>query len=203
MQCCSCSVFTVCAACHVISHVKYVLYFDISTSHSSVQCPIWLFFVVPRFFAIPVSCWGTVWVILKCFHFPPIIAGITFAFTLLLLLCNLSHSVIRLPWSVRPNTWFYIISETNKPKGSVSAIPKSTFGRDIQSDLCSSYCHFRHDCDWWRPHNINSEKETPVVTGATGTISKSLTQYLSNVLGWHEIKELQTTAILGANCGKC
>jgi hypothetical protein len=37
----------------------------------------------------------------------------------------------------------------------------------------------------------------PVIIGATGTISKSLTQYLSNVPGWHEIKELQTTAILG------
>jgi len=34
-------------------------------------------------------------------------------------------------------------------------------------------------------------------TGATGTISKSLTQYLSNIPGRHEIKVLQTTAILG------
>jgi hypothetical protein len=32
--CCSCSVFTVCAACNVISSVKYVLYFYISTSRS-------------------------------------------------------------------------------------------------------------------------------------------------------------------------
>jgi hypothetical protein len=42
-------------------------------------------------------------------------------------------------------------------------------------------------------------------TGPTGTISKSLTQYLSNVPGWHEIKELQTTAILGTAryCRKC
>ena len=31
---------------------------------------------------------------------------------------------------------------------------------------------------------------------ATGTIPKSLTQYLSNIPGKHEIKELQTTAIL-------
>jgi hypothetical protein len=43
---CSCSVFTVCATCHVISHVKYVLYLYISTSRS-VQCPIWLFSVAP------------------------------------------------------------------------------------------------------------------------------------------------------------
>jgi len=31
----------------------------------------------------------------------------------------------------------------------------------------------------------------PVIIGATGTISKSLRQYLSNVTGKHEIKELQ------------
>jgi hypothetical protein len=37
----------------------------------------------------------------------------------------------------------------------------------------------------------------PVIIGATGTISKSLTQYLSNIPGKHEIKELQKTAILG------
>jgi len=31
----------------------------------------------------------------------------------------------------------------------------------------------------------------PVVIGATGTISKSLRRYLSNIAGKHEIKELQ------------
>jgi hypothetical protein len=31
--------------------------------------------------------------------------------------------------------------------------------------------------------------------GATGTISKSLRQYLSNITGKHKIKELQKTAI--------
>ena len=39
-------------------------------------------------------------------------------------------------------------------------------------------------------------KVVPVITGATGTISKSLRQYLSNVPGKHEIKELQKPAIL-------
>jgi hypothetical protein len=34
-------------------------------------------------------------------------------------------------------------------------------------------------------------KVIPVIIGATGTISKSLRQYLSNRLGKHEIKELQ------------
>jgi hypothetical protein len=34
-------------------------------------------------------------------------------------------------------------------------------------------------------------KVIPVITGATGTISKSLRQYLSNIPGKHEIKEIQ------------
>ena len=36
----------------------------------------------------------------------------------------------------------------------------------------------------------------PVITGETGTISKSLRHYLSNIPGKHEIKGLQKTAIL-------
>ena len=40
-------------------------------------------------------------------------------------------------------------------------------------------------------------KVIPVIRGATGTISKSLRLYLSNVPGKHEIKELQITAISG------
>jgi len=35
------------------------------------------------------------------------------------------------------------------------------------------------------------------IMGSTGTTSKSLRQYLSNILGKHEIKELQKTDILG------
>jgi hypothetical protein len=35
-----------------------------------------------------------------------------------------------------------------------------------------------------------------VITGAIGTIAKSLRQYLSNIPGVHEIKELQKTAVL-------
>jgi hypothetical protein len=33
--------------------------------------------------------------------------------------------------------------------------------------------------------------------GATGTSSKSLRQYLSNIPGKHEMKELQATTIMG------
>ena len=39
-------------------------------------------------------------------------------------------------------------------------------------------------------------KVIPVIIGAIGTISKSLRQYLSNIPGKHEIKELQTRTIL-------
>jgi len=34
-------------------------------------------------------------------------------------------------------------------------------------------------------------KVIPATSGATGTISKSLRKYLKNILGKHEIKELQ------------
>jgi hypothetical protein len=37
----------------------------------------------------------------------------------------------------------------------------------------------------------------PLITGATGTISKSFRKYVSSIPGNHEVKELQTTAILG------
>jgi hypothetical protein len=40
-----------------------------------------------------------------------------------------------------------------------------------------------------------TEKVIPVIR-ATGTISKSLRPYLSNILGEHEIKEIYKTAIL-------
>ena len=40
-------------------------------------------------------------------------------------------------------------------------------------------------------------KVTPVIIGATGTISKSFRKYASNIPGKHEVKELQKTAILG------
>jgi hypothetical protein len=40
-------------------------------------------------------------------------------------------------------------------------------------------------------------KVTPIIIGATGTISKSFRKYLSSIPGKHDIKELQKTAILG------
>jgi len=49
-------------------------------------------------------------------------------------------------------------------------------------------------------------KAIQVKTGANGTTSKALRQYLNNILGMHEIKELkkkQTYWALQTNCGKC
>jgi hypothetical protein len=40
-------------------------------------------------------------------------------------------------------------------------------------------------------------KVIPVIRGVTGTTSKSRRQYLSNIMGKHEIKEMRKTAILG------
>jgi hypothetical protein len=37
----------------------------------------------------------------------------------------------------------------------------------------------------------------PVITGATGTISKSFRKYVSHAPGNHDVRELQTTVILG------
>jgi hypothetical protein len=47
-------------------------------------------------------------------------------------------------------------------------------------------------CMWSVETNV-----IPVIIGATVTISKSFRKCLSNILGKHEIKELQKTAILG------
>jgi hypothetical protein len=40
-------------------------------------------------------------------------------------------------------------------------------------------------------------KVITVITGATGSLSKSFRKYMNNVPGKHEIRELQKTAILG------
>jgi uncharacterized protein (UPF0210 family) len=47
-----------------------------------------------------------------------------------------------------------------------------------------------HTIEMQRIWNVRA-KVTPVITGAIGTILKSLMQYLSNVPGKHEIKEMQ------------
>ena len=47
-----------------------------------------------------------------------------------------------------------------------------------------------------RTRNVRT-KVIPVITGATGTISKSFRKHVSNIPGKHEFMELQKTAILG------
>ena len=44
--------------------------FTLVLSEVCVQCPIWLFFVVPCFVLFLVCCSGIVWVILSWFHLP-------------------------------------------------------------------------------------------------------------------------------------
>ena len=48
-----------------------------------------------------------------------------------------------------------------------------------------------------RDDDINNNNVIPVITGTTGTISKSFRKYVSNIPGKHEVKEIQKTAILG------
>ena len=48
-----------------------------------------------------------------------------------------------------------------------------------------------------RMWNVKTKVIPPIIVGASGTISKSLRKYVSNITGNHEVKELQKTAILG------
>jgi hypothetical protein len=45
--------------------------------------------------------------------------------------------------------------------------------------------------------NVKTKVIPIIIIGATGTTSKSFRQYLSNIPGKHDIKELQKTAIFG------
>jgi hypothetical protein len=47
-----------------------------------------------------------------------------------------------------------------------------------------------------RMRNVKT-RVTPVIIGATGTISKSFRKYVSTVPGNHEVTEIEKTAILG------
>ena len=54
-----------------------------------------------------------------------------------------------------------------------------------------------------RMWTVNTEV-VPIIIVVTGTISKSVRQYLGNIPGKREIKELQKIVMLGtAHCGKC
>jgi len=46
-------------------------------------------------------------------------------------------------------------------------------------------------------NRCSNSRVIPVIIGATGTISKSFRNYLSDMPGNYDVKELQKTAILG------
>ena len=45
--------------------------------------------------------------------------------------------------------------------------------------------------------NVKTKVIPVLIIGATGSVSKSFSKYVSNIPGKHEVKELQKTAILG------
>jgi hypothetical protein len=62
--------------------------------------------------------------------------------------------------------------------------------KEVEKILKYSYKEMR------RMWNVKP-KLMPVMRGATGTVSKSLRQYLSNIPGEHEIKEIQKNSHIG------
>ena len=86
IQCCSCSVFTVCATCNVIWHVKHDLYLYISTSHSLCAVP-----KMPDFCSFSISCCPGI--LLRYFlsdfemvPVAPVITGTTFPFIIIIII---------------------------------------------------------------------------------------------------------------------
>jgi len=90
MYCCSCSVFTVCATCNVISPLKYVLYAYISTFHSLCAVPNMVFFCSALVSYSPGMLLRYCLSDFELVPFAPVIAGITCAFT--------CHSAVLLLW---------------------------------------------------------------------------------------------------------
>ena len=70
--------------------------------------------------------------------------------------------------------------------------------KETKNILIYEYLTIEIQCMW----NVKA-KVIPVITGATGTTSKSLRQYLRNISGKHEIKELKKPyCALHTNCEK-
>jgi len=78
------------------------------------------------------------------------------------------------------------------PRTPVPSIPQDNPGTEIGISRIMLYAGHR-------PTLANNVKPKVilVITGATGTISKSFRRYGRNISGNHEVKELQKTAILG------
>jgi hypothetical protein len=84
-----------------------------------------------------------------------------------------------------------------------AAIPGGSNLVEKEVEMILKYEHLI--TEFQRTWNVKA-KVIPGIIGATGTISKSLRQYLSNILGKHEIKELQKNESFGAlhtYFGKC
>ena len=69
IQCCSCSVFTICATCNATSNDKNFS-FHISTSLSLYAVPSMAVFLSPSISCFLVCCSGIVWMILRWFQLP-------------------------------------------------------------------------------------------------------------------------------------
>jgi hypothetical protein len=70
---------------------------------------------------------------------------------------------------------------------------RNVIKKEAENILKYKFLAIEIQCMW----NVKA-KVTPLVTGATGTISKSLRHYLKNTPGKQEFKEIQKkTAILG------
>jgi len=66
-------------------------------------------------------------------------------------------------------------------ENSLACVVPAPWSKKVNKDLITEIQRLR---------NVKA-KVIPVVTGATATISKSLRQFLSNILGKQEIKDLQ------------
>ena len=74
--------------------------FTLVLSKVSLQCPVWLFSVLPWFCAFPVCCWGTVWMISRLLYL---------YILLLLSLCLLSTCTIFLLSGLQILGFFFFV----------------------------------------------------------------------------------------------
>ena len=68
--------------------------------------------------------------------------------------------------------------------------------RDVMKKEAEKILKYKDPTEIQHMWNVKA-KVIPLINGATGTISKSLRQYLSHIPGKHKIKELQKKKPLG------
>ena len=112
---------------------------------------------------------------------------------------NLAHNKLykysaRIPWT---NTAFWVAPSWFKPVWIVSSYQVQT-GNNQHNDEDDDDDSDDDDDDDNNNNNNNNVKTKVmvVITGAPGTVWKSLAKYLRNIVGKHDVKELQNTAIL-------